>query len=343
MSKIISQRETIKIRENLKRQGKVVVSLNGSFDLLHTGHIKSIEEAKKQGDVLIIALNSDKSVRSYKGLNRPIIPEKDRALHLAALACVDYVVLFNETNSIRILDKIKPDIHCNGADWGRDCVELEVVEKNGGKIHILKWTQGWASRQLIRRIIDLNKIPTAKAIFIDRNGVINYNTAYAYKIDDFKFTPGSLNALSKLAKTDYKIIILTNQSGIARGLYTEEDFKKLNNWMIKQIKQAGARIDAVYYCPHHPTEAVVKRYLLDCPDRKPGTGMIEKARDKFNLSLNDSWLIGDTDRDIVAPRLMNIKSILTRTYGQASEYESKMGPQFRVKNLAAAIDLIVGK
>tara|TARA_Y100000310_G_C20702611_1_gene831357 strand:- start:1568 stop:2608 length:1041 start_codon:yes stop_codon:yes gene_type:complete len=336
--KIKSQKEIINISQRLKQQKKIVVTFNGSFDILHAGHALALNEAKIQGNILIVPLNSDKSVKSYKGPNRPIIPQKQRALQLAALECVDYVVLYNETNSIKILDKIKPNIHCNGSDWGLNCIEREVVEKNKGQIYILKFTKGLSTSNLIKKILQVYKAPVNKAVFIDRDGTLNYNEPeYLHKIKDFKFTPGSIQALRKLSKTDYKIIIITNQSGIARGYYKESDIKKLHTWLKKYLKEKGIKIYDIIYCPHHPD------ITGPCKCRKPGTAMIEKMRDKYQLSLNDSWIIGDTLNEIIAGRCMNMKTIMTKTRGIGpKEKESKkIGPQFRIKTLAKAIGIIL--
>ena len=154
MGKLKSQKQIIEIVKGLKRKNKKIVTYNGSFDILHLGHIKSLQEAKKQGDILIVPLNSDKSIKAYKSPKRPIIPQAQRAQTLAALSCVDYVVIFNEVNPLKILDKIKPDIHCNGADYGENCIEKDVVEKNGGKIHILKWVPGLSTSKIIKKILD---------------------------------------------------------------------------------------------------------------------------------------------------------------------------------------------
>ena len=102
--------------------------MNGSFDVLHVGHVRCLREAREQGDVLIAALNSDASIRSYKGKVRPIVPQEERAEMLAALSSVDYVVLFDDINPKPIIAEIRPDVHCNGADWGPGCIEREVVE-----------------------------------------------------------------------------------------------------------------------------------------------------------------------------------------------------------------------
>ncbi len=155
MSKIKSTQEIQQIANQLRGDNKTIVTYNGSFDILHVGHARSLQEAKTLGDVLIVPLNSDKSVKMYKGPKRPIVGEKERAEMLSALGCVDYVVFFDETDPIRILDIIKPHIHANGADYGENCIEKDIVEKNGGKIQILKWSDGFSTSKLIKKIVDL--------------------------------------------------------------------------------------------------------------------------------------------------------------------------------------------
>jgi D-glycero-beta-D-manno-heptose 1-phosphate adenylyltransferase len=151
--KFKSQKEIFEITKKLKQKGKTIVTFNGSFDILHSGHTKSFREAKNKGDYLIIFINSDKSVKSYKGKDRPIISEKHRAEMVASLSYVDYVALFNESDPRKVLSVVKPDIHCNGAEWGKDCIEKKTVEKNGGKIHILKQYKGISTTEIIKKIL----------------------------------------------------------------------------------------------------------------------------------------------------------------------------------------------
>lgn len=136
----------------LRLQNKKIATLNGSFDLLHAGHLHILFEASKQGDILIVALNSDESVKQYKSLSRPVVPLQYRLEMISALAFVDYVTWFDELNPIKILDKIKPDVHINGAEYGENCIESEIVKKNGGKIHIVPLIPGLSTSHLIQKI-----------------------------------------------------------------------------------------------------------------------------------------------------------------------------------------------
>ncbi len=147
--KIVSIDSASAISSSEKEKGKKVVTVNGTFDILHKGHEKILEEAKKQGDILIVGLNSDESVKQNKGPSRPINTEESRARMLARYPSVSYVVIFDEKTPLKMLDQIKPDVHVNGSEYGKDCIEREVVEKNGGCIHVVNLLEGYSTTKLI--------------------------------------------------------------------------------------------------------------------------------------------------------------------------------------------------
>lgn len=142
-------------RANLKKQSKTVVSLNGSFDLMHSGHLQIIFEAAKQGDILVIGLNTDLSIRQYKSPDRPIIALQDRLAMIASLAWVDYVSYFDETTPNVWLRSICPDVHVNGAEYGFDCVEAPTLQQIGARLHLVERVPGLATSQIIERIKQL--------------------------------------------------------------------------------------------------------------------------------------------------------------------------------------------
>lgn len=153
--KILTREELKKIVENLKKQGRKIVTTNGVFDILHIGHIRYLQEAKKLGDILIVAVNSDNSVKKIKGPKRPLNNENDRAEALAALECVDYVTIFKEDNPIKLLEAIKPNIHVKGGDYNiGQITEKGCVEKNKGKIVLIPKVGGYSTTGFIKRIID---------------------------------------------------------------------------------------------------------------------------------------------------------------------------------------------
>ncbi len=143
------------LANRLRSQGKRLVTLNGSFDLLHAGHLYILEEARAQGDVLIVGLNSDASVRRYKSQDRPIIPQDERAKMLLGLRCVDYVHIFDEDAPMAFLEEVKPQVHVNGSEYGADCIEAPVVRSHGGHVHVVEKIPGLSTSQILERIRNL--------------------------------------------------------------------------------------------------------------------------------------------------------------------------------------------
>ena len=138
--------------EARRRQGQRIVFTNGVFDLLHPGHVRYLQAARSEGDVLVVGLNSDRSVRANKGPSRPIMPEHERAEVLEALACVDAVVLFDEETPAVIIDRLQPDVLVKGADWAADAiVGRETVEARGGKVVRMPIEGGWSTSAIIDR------------------------------------------------------------------------------------------------------------------------------------------------------------------------------------------------
>jgi D-beta-D-heptose 7-phosphate kinase/D-beta-D-heptose 1-phosphate adenosyltransferase len=152
-TKIKSRNELIPIIEHLHKQGKKIAFTNGCFDILHVGHIHSFREAKKNSDILIVALNSDDSVRTLKGKERPFVPEDQRAEVLAAMTDVDYVVIFNELDPLAIISDLKPDVLIKGEDWAEGTIiGQDVVEARGGKVIRVSLKKGVSTTNLIKKI-----------------------------------------------------------------------------------------------------------------------------------------------------------------------------------------------
>jgi D-beta-D-heptose 7-phosphate kinase/D-beta-D-heptose 1-phosphate adenosyltransferase len=154
-------REKIKKRDDLRRivqdlkaQGKRIIFTNGCFDLLHIGHIRYLEEAKSLGDILVVGVNSDASVRGLKGPNRPILPEEERAEILSGLGCVNYVTIFDEPTPFNLISLLLPHVLVKGGDWTKEeTVGWETVERTGGEVVILSFVEGASTSQLIETIL----------------------------------------------------------------------------------------------------------------------------------------------------------------------------------------------
>ena len=152
-----------------------------------------------------------------------------------------------------------------------------------------------------------------KAIFLDRDGVINKEKKYVHKIKDFEFIPGVFEALRKFTNLGYKLIIITNQAGIGKGFYKEEDLNHLHEYMLSILKLKQIKIHGIYFCPHHE-EAKLNKYKKNCNCRKPKPGMILKAASEHSIDLNQSIMIGDKISDYYAGINSGIQiSILLRS------------------------------
>jgi D-glycero-beta-D-manno-heptose 1-phosphate adenylyltransferase len=141
--------------EEIRLTGKSIATLNGSFDLLHAGHLEIIYQASLQADVLIVGLNTDESIKKYKSPKRPIITLEYRKQMMAALEYVDFVTWFSETDPIALLQKIRPDVHVNGAEYGENCIEANVVKEGGGRIHVVQLVPGLSTSAVIEKIVHL--------------------------------------------------------------------------------------------------------------------------------------------------------------------------------------------
>lgn len=150
MGKLVKREDIGQIVREIQSSGKKVVTTNGCFDILHVGHVRYLTKTKSFADFSIVLLNSDKSVRLIKGEGRPINNENDRAEILNALACVDYVVLFDESSPMDLLNEIKPDVHTKGADYTLESLpETDVILKNGGRIEFISFVEGKSTTNTI--------------------------------------------------------------------------------------------------------------------------------------------------------------------------------------------------
>jgi rfaE bifunctional protein nucleotidyltransferase chain/domain len=150
----VKKRQALKtIAARAKTEGKKIVFANGCFDLLHVGHVQLLREAKNLGDILIVALNSDRSVRQIKGPDRPILPEKERAELIAALEMVDYVTMFDEPDPLNVIRELRPDVLAKGGDWAKDKIDgREFVESYGGRVAVIPFLKGHSTTEIIERM-----------------------------------------------------------------------------------------------------------------------------------------------------------------------------------------------
>lgn len=185
-----------------------------------------------------------------------------------------------------------------------------------------------------------------KIIFLDRDGTINKEINYLYKQADLEILPGVPEAIKMLRESGYRIVVVTNQAGVARGYYQEADVEHLHQYLNQQLAKAGAKIDHFFYCPHHP-EHGIGDYKIDCPCRKPAAGMLKRAEKYYFVDKANSFIIGDKLLDIRAGNRYGVRGILVGTgygsqehrmvmsRGQTKEYE------YFAKDLMAAAQYII--
>lgn len=183
-----------------------------------------------------------------------------------------------------------------------------------------------------------------KFILFDRDGVINVEKSYLYKIEDFEYETGVIEGLKKLKKLGYRFLIITNQAGIAREYYTEEDYLKLEKFIMDDLKNKGIEIEKTYYCPHHPEGKGI--YRKECECRKPGVGNFLKAINEFSIDVENSFMVGDRITDLIPAEKLGFKTVIVKTgYGmenifKLADYSLK---SLVVENVNEFADLLMKK
>lgn len=172
------------------------------------------------------------------------------------------------------------------------------------------------------------------AVFLDRDGTLNVEKNYLHRIEDWEWIPGAVEAIRRLNAAGYTVVVVTNQAGIARGLYGEAEVAALHDFVYRDLARRGARVDAFYHCPHHPDHGSA------CDCRKPAPGMILQAAAELGLDLGRSWLVGDKVSDVEAARAAGVRPILVRTgYGASEEAETDSAEV--VDDIGGAIETIL--
>lgn len=178
-----------------------------------------------------------------------------------------------------------------------------------------------------------------RAVFLDRDGTINKEVDVLRDLKQFKILPRAAEAIKKINQLGFLAIVITNQAVVARGWLTEKEIDHIHAVLIKRLSRKGAKLDAIYYCPHHP-KANLKKYRVKCRCRKPNFGMILKAAKKFKINLEKSFMIGDHTRDILTGHRAGLKTILVKTGYAGKDGHHNVKPDFTAKNLFEAVKII---
>lgn len=180
---------------------------------------------------------------------------------------------------------------------------------------------------------------TKIAVFLDRDGVINQDTGYVATVDDFHFLDGAIEAMQLLKKKGYLLVVVTNQSGIARGFFTEDQFMHLTEWMDWSLADRDVDLDGIYYCPHHPTEGA-EPYRQVCNCRKPAPGMLLDATEALQIDLANSYMVGDTEHDMQAAQAAGVSHrILVQTGKPLTDAAKALATDIQASLLSVAKSL----
>ncbi len=171
------------------------------------------------------------------------------------------------------------------------------------------------------------------AVFLDRDGVINVDTGYVGNVDDFEFIEGVIPALKLLKQKGYQLVVVTNQSGIARGYFTEDEFMALTEWMDWSLADLGIDLDGIYYCPHHP-DAKIEEYREECDCRKPQPGMFNSAREFLKIDMGASYMVGDKVSDLKAAQAAGVGTCYLVRSGQAFDEQDEQAADAVYADLA---------
>ena len=284
-----------------------LVMTNGVFDVLHRGHVSYLHHAAELGGSLLVAVNSDASARMLgKGPDRPLNAAEDRAFVLAGLASVAMVTFFDTRTPVELIQAVRPDIYVKGGDYDMETLEeARVVHSWGGQAVAIPFVDGFSTTSLVKRIREPLPPVLRKAAFLDRDGVINQDKAYVHRWEDFEFVPGAVESMRRLQEVGYALVIVTNQSGLARGYYSKAQYQALTTALREHLSSQGVQLAGVYHCPHHP-KGSVPGLAIDCDCRKPAPGMLLQAERELGLSMPDSLLVGDKASDIEAARAAGV-------------------------------------
>jgi D-glycero-D-manno-heptose 1,7-bisphosphate phosphatase len=183
------------------------------------------------------------------------------------------------------------------------------------------------------------------AVFLDRDGTINVEVGYLSRPEDFALIPGSAEAVGRLNAAGFAVVVISNQSGVARGYFDEADVARVNDKMVQELRRHGARLDAIYYCPHHP-EFGNGSYRRECDCRKPKPGMVRRAERELGVDAAGSFVVGDHRGDVMLAKNVGAASILVLSGHGGEELEKLVQegaqPDFVAPDLAAAVDYILG-
>ena len=309
----ILDREAIRAWVSAQRsRGKKIGFTCGAFDILHAGHVEYLAQARTYCDALIVAVNSDRSIQTYKSALRPINREEHRMAVVAALEAVEAVTLMEETRPSDLIRLLQPDVYVKGGDYSANNLQSKpLVEAYGGQVvcipinsHISTTAilERAALMQLHEKAAQMGSTQEPRLVFLDRDGTLIRDVPFLHDPSRVELLPGVLAGLRELQDAGFTLVVITNQQGIGLGYYSEAEFIEVNQALFRQLAPAGIKISRIYYCPHSLAD--------DCGCRKPGKLLIEKAVKYFGANYSRCYVIGDSVTDCQAGASAGCPSIL---------------------------------
>ena len=339
--KIFSREKIAKIIEKEKKNGNKIGITRGEFDLMHVGHIRYLQAAKKKCDLLVVGVNSDESVKLTKGLTRPIMPEKERMEIVSAIECVDFVFVFDEPKNLKNIQILKPNYYIKGGDYHhKPLTSAPELEKQGGKVILIPFIQGRSTTSILEKIKSLPESSIhhkkfRRAVFLDRDGTVIEEADFLKDPSKVKILPGVIEGMKKLEKAGFGLIMVTNQAGIGMGYLTEKEFFEVDRAVRRLLSKQGVMLDKVYYCPHN--------FKHNCPCQKPKSHFADKAAEEFGIILKDSFMVGDKTVDTQFGKNAGMKSVIVGSGKKGLDGEYRVKPNYLAKDFLDAAEFIISQ
>jgi len=310
-SKILSHEQVDQWIATERGSGQRIGFTCGAFDLMHAGHVAYLHEAKKLCDRLLVAVNSDESVRRYKDPLRPINPAEQRMYVVAGLADVDAVTTLEDDRPLSLLLRWKPEFYIKGGDYNSFSLRsASAVEEYGGSVQLIPPHFSTSSSAMIERIAAISKhaspdkiqpIETRGLVLLDRDGTLIRDVPFLHDPAQVEFLPGVGEGLAELQRAGFTLAIVTNQQGIGLGYFNEQDFIAVNQQLFRALSPFRISIARIYFCPHSAADA--------CECRKPGAALIHRALRDFKTPRERAFLIGDNETDMNAGAAAGVRTV----------------------------------
>ena len=312
----------MEVRNEARAQKKTVVWTNGCFDILHVGHLQNLRDAKKQGDILVVGLNSDDSVQQLKGPQRPVVPAEQRAEMLAALTCVDYVVVFTEPTAETSVARLQPDVYCKGRGLrpphGKPVPEAALVEAYGGRIAYLPLVPNASTTDIVNRIRELwSPRPMRRAVCLDRDGTIIDDVGYIRDPEQVRLLPGAASASEHFKRTDtYWSLSVISQESVAVSSKTMKQPGCTTVWCRFSLARESASTALLL--------PACSRRRLCMPKTGPGTFVATAG--ELALDLSQCVVIGDKWSDVTAGTQAGCRTVYFNTAGSDMNHRARRTP-----------------